>query len=54
MTKYFENLIVELHILYILNTHFKFRANWTLFTIQSIKLFLMHDFRPQNLKFHSY
>ena len=32
-TTYFENLIVELHILYALNTHVKFCVNWILFTI---------------------
>ena len=29
---YFENLTVELHFLYTLNTHIKFCINWILFT----------------------
>ena len=50
---YFENLIVELHILYILKTHVKFHVNRLLLTIQSINLFLciILDFKTRNLKF---
>ena len=33
ITTYFENLIVELHVLYVLNTHVKFCVNRILFTI---------------------
>ena len=33
ITIYFENLIVELHVLYTLNTHIKFCVNQILFTI---------------------
>ena len=33
ITSYFENLIVELHALYTLNTHIKFCVNRILFTI---------------------
>ena len=33
MTKYFENLTIELHILYALNIHVKFCVNQILFTI---------------------
>ena len=33
ITSYFENLTIELHVLYALNTHFKFCVNWILFTI---------------------
>ena len=33
ITSYFENLTIELHVLYPLNTHFKFCVNWILFTI---------------------
>ena len=33
---YFENLIIELRILYVLNTYVKFCVNHILFTIQSI------------------
>ena len=51
MTTYFENLIVELHILYVFNTHVKFRDNWMLFIIQSINLFLFIILEYKNLKF---
>ena len=30
---YFENLIIELHVVYALNIHVKFYVNWILFTI---------------------
>ena len=33
ITTYFENLTVELHVLYTLNTHVKFCVNRILFTI---------------------
>ena len=33
ITTYFENLTVELHVLYALNTHVKFCVNQILFTI---------------------
>ena len=33
ITTYFENLIIELHVLYILKTHVKFHATWMLFNI---------------------
>ena len=45
-----ENLIVELHFLYIFNTHVKFRSNRMLFTIRSINLFFIHNFKPQKLE----
>ena len=43
----FENLTVRLHILYVFNMHVKFRSNRMLFTIQSINLYFIHNFRPQ-------
>ena len=49
ITAYFENLTVELHVLYALNTHVKFCVNWTLFTISSIILYFMHNFKLQKL-----
>ena len=51
MTTYFENLTIELHVLYILNTHVKFLVNWMLFTISSINLFLYIILNYKNLKF---
>ena len=50
MVTYFNNLTVELHVFYVLNTHFKFYINWILFTIQLINLFFMHNFRLQNFE----
>ena len=44
---YFENLTIELHILYVLNIH----VNWMLFTIQSINLYFMHYFKLQKFEF---
>ena len=46
----FENLTIEFYIPYVLNMHIKFRSNWILFTIRSIKLFFIHNFRSQKLK----
>ena len=46
----FKSLTVEFHVLYILNMHIKFCSNWMLFTIRSINLFFIHNFRSQKLK----
>ena len=43
----FENLTIEFHIPYVLNMHIKFRSNQILFTIRSINLFFIHNFRSQ-------
>ena len=51
MTTNFENLTVELHFLYVLNTHVKFSTNWILFTIRSINLFLCIILDYKKLKF---
>ena len=40
MTIYFENLIIRLHIFYVLNIYVKFHSNLMLFTIQSKTYFL--------------
>ena len=50
ITTYFEILIFGLHVLYVFNTHIKFRDNWMLFIIQSINLFFIHNFRIQNFE----
>ena len=42
---YFENLIIELHVLYTFNIHVKFCINWILFTIWFIILYFMHNFK---------
>ena len=44
-------LTVELHDLYVLNTHTNFYVNWILFTIRSIDLSFMHYFKLQKLEF---
>ena len=48
---YFENLTIELHILYVLNIHVNFYVNWMLFTIQCINLYFMHYFKLQKFEF---
>ena len=47
---YFESLFAGVLDLYVLNMHIKFYINQTLFTIGSINLFLMHNFRLQKLE----
>jgi len=42
MTKYFENITIEVHVFYVLKTHVKFHVNQMLFTIRSIYLFLIN------------
>ena len=44
---YFDNLTVELHVL---KTHVKFYVNRMLFTIQSLNLFFIYNFRLQKLE----
>ena len=41
----FENLTVEFHVIYVLNMRIKFRSNWILFTIWSINLFFIYNFK---------
>ena len=50
MAIYFENLIIELHILCILKIHIKFRADEIMFIILFINLFFMHNFKIQKFK----
>ena len=49
ITIYFENLSVELYVLYVVNTYFKF-VHWMLFTIQFINLFFIYNFKLQELE----
>ena len=44
---YFKNLTTELHVLYTLNTRVKFCVNQILFTIWSIRLYIMYNFKLQ-------
>ena len=46
----FKNLTVKLHVLYILNLYVKYCSNRVLFIIQSINLFLMHNYLPQKIE----
>ena len=47
----FENLTIEFHVLYILNTYVNFHSNRILFTIQLINYFFYaHNFRSQKLE----
>jgi len=50
MTKYFENLTIGFHVLYVLNTHIKFCVNEMLFIIQYRNLFFKHNFILQKLQ----
>ena len=54
MAIYFENITVGLYILYIFKMHIKFCANKMLFTIQSINLFFMYNFRLQKLEIYTF
>ena len=47
---YFKNLTTRLRVLNVLNMHIKLYVNYMLFTIQSIKLFFMLNFRLQKLE----
>ena len=43
----FKNLINESHVPCVLNIHIKFHLNQMLFTIRSINLFFIYNFRSQ-------
>ena len=45
LNSYFKNPTVELYVLYILNMHVNFYANWMLFTMRSIKSSFMNYFK---------
>ena len=49
ITTNFENLTVELYVLYVLNKHVKFCINRILFTRLSISLYFMHNFKLQKV-----
>ena len=51
MNLYFDNSIVGLHVLYVLNMHANFHTNWVLFIIRSINSSFMHYFKLQKLEF---
>ena len=46
----FENLTVKFHVTYVLNMHIKFHSNRMLFTIRSINLFVIYNFKSQKLE----
>ena len=46
---YFKNLTVKLYILYALNKDDKFYVEQTLFILESISLYIMHNFKLQKL-----
>ena len=48
---YFENLTIELYILYVFNMHANFYINQVLFTIQFINSYFMQYFKLQKLEF---
>ena len=41
----FENLTIEFHVSFVLNMHIKFRSNQILFTMWSMNLFCIHNFK---------
>ena len=45
LSVYFENLIVEFYISYVLNMYIKFHSNRILYTIWLINLFFIYNFR---------
>ena len=49
ITTYFENLTVELYVLYVFNIHVKFCVNQILFTIWSKSLYFVYNFKLQKL-----
>ena len=49
LNSYLENFTAELHVLYVLNTHAKFRANKILFSIQCNNSCFMYNFKYKNL-----
>ena len=53
MVTYFENLIIELHILYVFKTYIKFNINQMFFTIRSIKkkFFIILDYKNSKFKY---
>jgi len=51
LISFFENLTIELHILYVLNMHVIFHVNQILFLIWSIKSSFMRSFKLQKLEF---
>ena len=46
----FKNQIVEFYVYYVFNMHIKFRSNQILFTIWSINLFFIYNFRLQKFE----
>ena len=50
MNLYFENFIIGLYVLYILNMHANFHTNWMLFTIRFINSSFMHYLKLQKLE----
>ena len=50
MTTYFQNLTIELYVFYVLKSHIKFHINWMLFTILSLNLFFIYNFRQQKIE----
>ena len=51
---YFGNPTIELHDMYVLNTHTNFHVNWMLFILRLINLSFMHYFKLQKLKFKQF
>ena len=54
ITTYFENLTIELHVFYTVNSLVKFCVNQILFTIWSISSYFMDNFKLQKLEFKQF
>ena len=50
LKSYFENLIIKLQALYVLNMHFENHVDQILFTIWSINTFFMQNYKLQKLE----
>ena len=50
MITYFENLTIELHVLYFFSTHIQFVSIGCYLLFNSINLFFMHNFKLQKLE----
>ena len=53
LNSYFKNRTVELLVLYMLNMHVNFHANWMLFILWSINSTFMNYFKHKNLNLNN-
>ena len=46
----FENLTIEFYVPYVFNIHIKYQFNRMLFTIRSINLYFIYNFKSQKFE----